>query len=141
MFNQISELRSDLSELIGTFINIYTILLLISLIITFLITQYINRPLKLISKRLKTLSLSRQNEKISYRSNDEIGQLVRQYNQMVDELAEKAEKLAQSEREMAWREMAKQVAHEIKNPLTPMKLSVQFLQKLGKMINKDLKKI
>ena len=132
MFNQISELRSDLSELIGTFINIYTILLLISLIITFLITQYINRPLKLISKRLKTLSLSRQNEKISYRSNDEIGQLVRQYNQMVDELAEKAEKLAQSEREMAWREMAKQVAHEIKNPLTPMKLSVQFLQKTWK---------
>lgn len=129
MFNQITELRSDLSELIGTFINIYTILLLISLIITFIITQYINRPLKLISKRLKTLSLSSQNEKISYRSDDEIGQLVRQYNQMVDELAEKAEKLAQSEREMAWREMAKQVAHEIKNPLTPMKLSVQFLQK------------
>lgn len=132
MFNQISELRVELSELIGKFINIYAILLLVSLIITFIITRYINRPLKLISKRLKTLSLSKQNEKITYRSNDEIGLLVQQYNQMVDELADKAEKLAQSEREIAWREMAKQIAHEIKNPLTPMKLSVQFLQKTWK---------
>jgi two-component system nitrogen regulation sensor histidine kinase NtrY len=136
MFSQITELRGELSELIGAFINIYAILLLISLIFTFLITQYINRPLQLISKRLKSLNLSKQNEKIEYKSNDEIGQLVKQYNQMIDELAEKAEKLAQNEREIAWREMAKQVAHEIKNPLTPMKLSVQFLQRIWKQDKK-----
>jgi len=60
--------------------------------------------------------------------NDEIGKLVNEYNRMIDELARSAELLARSERESAWREMARQVAHEIKNPLTPMKLSVQYLE-------------
>lgn len=69
------------------------------------------------------------NEKIAYQRNDEIGQLVHEYNRMLEELASSADKLAQNERESAWREMAKQVAHEIKNPLTPMKLSVQHLQR------------
>ena len=55
--------------------------------------------------------------------------LVKAYNSMVDKLEESAVKLAQSEREQAWREMAKQVAHEIKNPLTPMRLTVQSFQR------------
>jgi len=75
------------------------------------------------------LKLGKQNEKIEWMQNDEIGSLVIEYNRMVDELAKSADLLAKSERESAWREMAKQIAHEIKNPLTPMKLSVQYLQK------------
>ena len=66
---------------------------------------------------------------IEWKRDDEIGQLVKQYNKMVEALAESADKLSRSERESAWREMAQQVAHEIKNPLTPMKLSVQHLQR------------
>ncbi|MCK7528788.1 MAG: ATP-binding protein [Ignavibacteriales bacterium] len=66
------------------------------------------------------------------KSLDEIGSLIKEYNRMVEELSENAKKLAKSERESAWREMAKQIAHEIKNPLTPMKLSVQYLQRAWK---------
>ena len=75
------------------------------------------------------LRLGTTNEQIQYSRKDEIGELVKEYNRMIDELALSASKLAQSERETAWREMARQVAHEIKNPLTPMKLSVQHLQR------------
>ena len=66
---------------------------------------------------------------IEWKKNDEIGGLIREYNKMVAKLVESASALAKSEREGAWREMARQVAHEIKNPLTPMKLSIQYLQK------------
>jgi nitrogen fixation/metabolism regulation signal transduction histidine kinase len=71
----------------------------------------------------------KKNEHISYSGRDEVGELVKQYNRMTDELEESANKLARTEREMAWREMARQIAHEIKNPLTPMKLNVQQLFK------------
>jgi len=75
------------------------------------------------------VQLGKANKKIKWENEDEIGLLVKQYNQMLDELEKSADLLAKSEREGAWREMAKQVAHEIKNPLTPMKLSIQYLQK------------
>jgi nitrogen fixation/metabolism regulation signal transduction histidine kinase len=80
-------------------------------------------------EKLSNIRLGKRNETLEWKRNDEIGELVREYNRMVDELAVSAEKLARSERESAWREMAKQVAHEIKNPLTPMKLSMQHLQR------------
>jgi nitrogen fixation/metabolism regulation signal transduction histidine kinase len=70
-----------------------------------------------------------KNEPIKWKRKDEIGDLVEQYNLMIDKLAESANILAQSEREGAWRDIAKQIAHEIKNPLTPMKLSVQHLER------------
>jgi nitrogen fixation/metabolism regulation signal transduction histidine kinase len=73
--------------------------------------------------------VGKKSEHLIYRGSDEIGELVKQYNRMVDEIEESAHKLANSEREYAWREMAKQIAHEIKNPLTPMKLNVQQLFK------------
>jgi nitrogen fixation/metabolism regulation signal transduction histidine kinase len=75
------------------------------------------------------VELGKKSEHLYYKGNDEVGELVRQYNRMVDELDESAQKLANSEREYAWREMAKQIAHEIKNPLTPMKLNIQQLFK------------
>ena len=72
---------------------------------------------------MKAVNLGRLNEAINWDRNDEIGDLVNEYNKMVGKLDESAAALAKSEREGAWREMARQVAHEIKNPLTPMKLS------------------
>jgi nitrogen fixation/metabolism regulation signal transduction histidine kinase len=81
----------------------------------------------MLSEGLASVELGKKTEPLSYKGNDEIGDLVRQYNRMLEELDESATKLANSEREYAWREMAKQIAHEIKNPLTPMKLNVQQL--------------
>jgi nitrogen fixation/metabolism regulation signal transduction histidine kinase len=81
---------------------------------------------------ISRLSYGKNNEKIEWKRRDEIGQMVDEYNRMIDELAKSADLLARSERETAWREMARQVAHEIKNPLTPMKLSVQHLEKAWK---------
>jgi two-component system, NtrC family, nitrogen regulation sensor histidine kinase NtrY len=78
---------------------------------------------------MKDVNLGRMNEEITWNRDDEIGDLVKEYNKMVTKLGESAEALAKTEREGAWREMARQVAHEIKNPLTPMKLSIQYLQK------------
>ncbi|HPV57403.1 MAG TPA: ATP-binding protein, partial [Tenuifilaceae bacterium] len=72
------------------------------------------------------------NELIEYSGNDEVGQLIREYNRMVEELAWSAKELARNQRESAWREMAKQIAHEVKNPLTPIKLSLQYLVKAKK---------
>lgn len=83
----------------------------------------------MIRERFSTLNLSSGIEKIDYQSSDELGDLINEYNLMVEKLAESAAQLARSERESAWREMARQVAHEIKNPLTPMKLSIQHLEK------------
>src|SRR6201985_3557030 len=78
---------------------------------------------------MQEIALGKANEVIEWARNEEIGGLVKEYNKMVEKLEESAAALAKSEREGAWREMARQVAHEIKNPLTPMKLSIQYLQK------------
>jgi nitrogen fixation/metabolism regulation signal transduction histidine kinase len=83
----------------------------------------------MLSEGLASVELGKKSEHLLYRGSDEIGELVRQYNRMLDELEDSARKLTNSEREYAWREMAKQIAHEIKNPLTPMKLNVQQLLK------------
>jgi len=78
---------------------------------------------------MREVNLGRVNEEITWKNRDEIGALVHEYNTMVRKLEASADALAKSEREGAWREMARQVAHEIKNPLTPMKLSIQHLQR------------
>jgi nitrogen fixation/metabolism regulation signal transduction histidine kinase len=111
------------------FINIYVFLIIIGFFIGLIVSNYITRPLRLLTVKLGNLTFGKSNEKLAWRRNDEVGKLVEEYNRKIDELAKSAEMLAQSERESAWREMARQIAHEIKNPLTPMKLSVQYLQK------------
>ena len=109
--------------------NVYVFLLICAAILAFFISNSITRPLTLISEKLRILNLNKQNERIEWKSHDEIGVLIGEYNKMIEELEQSARKLARSERESAWREMAKQIAHEIKNPLTPMKLSIQYLQR------------
>jgi nitrogen fixation/metabolism regulation signal transduction histidine kinase len=126
----------EISTLVVAFINLYVLLFLASIIVAVFISNQITRPLTLIQENLQRMTLGKRNAPIAYKRNDEIGSLVKEYNKKVDELAESAELLARSERESAWREMAKQIAHEIKNPLTPMKLNIQHLQRTkGK--NKD----
>jgi nitrogen fixation/metabolism regulation signal transduction histidine kinase len=111
-------------------INIYVLLFALSIITAIFISSYVTKPLKLIQEKLSNIKLGKANEPIEWEDNDEIGSLVSEYNRMIAELAKSADLLAKSERESAWREMAKQVAHEIKNPLTPMKLSVQHLKRI-----------
>ena len=134
----------EISTFIVAFINLYVLLLLASIVVAVFIANQITRPLVVIQENLQKMELGKHNEPIYYRRNDEIGSLVREYNKKVDELAVSADLLARSERESAWREMAKQVAHEIKNPLTPMKLNIQHLQRArgkGKEYNEYIERV
>ncbi|MDK2978469.1 MAG: two-component system, NtrC family, nitrogen regulation sensor histidine kinase NtrY [Bacteroidales bacterium] len=136
-FTKQSALRKEIFTIVVAVVNIYFFLILLSIIIAIFVSNNITKPLQLIQERFRAIDLGKKNEPIQYESQDEIGSLIKEYNRMVSELTENAEKLAKSERESAWREMAKQIAHEIKNPLTPMKLSVQYLQKAWKEKNPD----
>jgi two-component system, NtrC family, nitrogen regulation sensor histidine kinase NtrY len=128
-FAKQDESKNEISTFLVTFINVYILLILFGVFITVLVSNYITAPLAILAKKMSQLRLGLVNEKIAWKQNDEIGQLVSEYNRMIDELARSADLLAKSERESAWRAMARQVAHEIKNPLTPMKLSAQYLEK------------
>jgi signal transduction histidine kinase len=108
----------------------YVFMLLIAVGLAYFLSKYITKTLKTISTKINQTRLEKRNEKIEIdNTTEEISTLVNSYNSMIDELEESAVKLATSEREQAWREMAKQVAHEIKNPLTPMRLTVQSFQR------------
>ena len=128
-FSRSAELTTEISTVVVGFINLYVVLFIIIGLIAYLITRNISYPLALIQQRLSGTRLGEKNEPISWYRNDEIGELVKQYNQMIEQLEASARKLAETEREGAWREIARQIAHEIKNPLTPMKLSIQHLQR------------
>lgn len=128
-FARQEEIRRDVSKLLATFSNLYILMAVLALIVALFLARYVTGPLKLIRTQLGKFSLGQSNAKVKWQGTDEIGGLVAEYNRMIDELAVSAEKLAKSEREHAWRQMARQVAHEIKNPLTPIKLSMQLLLK------------
>ncbi|CAM3408257.1 sensor histidine kinase [Zobellia roscoffensis] len=120
------ELREFLMRLGG----VYFLMLLIAIGLAYFISTYITRSLQTISDMLDRTDLRKSNQKILIDNpSEEIEKLVSSYNAMIDELEHSAVKLARSEREQAWREMAKQVAHEIKNPLTPMRLTVQSFER------------
>ena len=131
-FRMQSVLAREISNLIVAVINFTLLLIVITMSLAVFISGRLTSPLSMLSSRLASVELGKKSEHLSYNGNDEIGELVKQYNRMVDEIEESAQKLANSEREYAWREMAKQIAHEIKNPLTPMKLNVQQLFKSWK---------
>ncbi|HJW31473.1 MAG TPA: histidine kinase dimerization/phospho-acceptor domain-containing protein, partial [Saprospiraceae bacterium] len=116
------------STFLMTLLNAYVFIFLIAISMAVVMSRSITRPVAQLSEKLKKIRLGKKNETISWSIDDEVGELIRDYNGMVSKLDESAMMLAQTERDTAWREMAKQVAHEIKNPLTPMKLSIQYLQ-------------
>ncbi|WP_148868649.1 sensor histidine kinase [Tenacibaculum adriaticum] len=120
------EQKTELREFMLRLLLVYLLMLLIAIALAYFLSSYITRSIQTISEKIKETRLNKRNEKITLDSaSSEINSLVDAYNNMIDQLEDSAVKLAQSEREQAWREMAKQVAHEIKNPLTPMRLSVQ----------------
>jgi len=129
-FTRESEIREQTISLIGRIANIYLLLSILAGISGFFAANTISKPLQRLKAAMRRTNITGSPELISYKENDEIGQLVNEYNRMVTELSKNAQLLAQSEKEKVWREMARQIAHEIKNPLTPIKLSLQQLIKL-----------
>lgn len=120
----------DLEEFLIRMAFVYFFMFLLAIGLAYFISSYVTRNIKTITQKMSSMRLNKQNEKIILnKASYEIATLIDAYNQMVDELEDSAVKLAKSEREQAWREMAKQVAHEIKNPLTPMRLTVQSFQR------------
>ncbi|PZD77443.1 two-component sensor histidine kinase [Mesonia sp. K7] len=110
--------------------QVYLVLIAVAIILAYLLSSYITSSLKTVSDKIYATRLDRKNKKIEVKNaSEEIKSLIKAYNSMIDELEESAVKLAANEREQAWREMAKQVAHEIKNPLTPMRLTVQSFER------------
>lgn len=129
-FARQKDLEKELTAYLTTLINIYTILFAITTLIALLVSNLLTKPLRIIKQQISNIQFGKFNEALQWQSKDEIGNLVVEYNNMLIKLEKSSELLAQSERESAWREMAKQVAHEIKNPLTPMKLNIQHLQRV-----------
>lgn len=121
-------LREDVSKLIITLINLYAFIFLLSSFIAFIITNRLTQSFSLIVNQFSKINLNKTNKPLSWPYKDEIGLLISEYNRTLRSLENSTVQLQKSEREMAWREMAKQIAHEIKNPLTPMRLSLQMLQ-------------
>ena len=128
-FRMQSVLAREISNLIVAVINFALLLVVITMTLAVFISGRLTSPLMMLGEGLASVGVGKKSEHLKYTGSDEIGELVKQYNMMVDEIEISAHRLANSEREFAWREMAKQVAHEIKNPLTPMKLNVQQLFK------------
>ncbi len=127
-FTSESNLKKEISNFLVTIINLNAFIFLIAGIVALFITHRITKSFAVISEKMKKINLEKRNEYIEWERDDELGALVVEYNKMVSKLDDSAKALVKTEREGAWREMARQVAHEIKNPLTPMKLSMQFLQ-------------
>jgi len=122
-------LDRQVTDVVASILSVFASLFLILLILSYFASNILTNPLRLVAQKLKKTSLDKLNERLEWHSDDEIGILMREYNKMLKKLEESKVALSMSEKQTAWREMAKQVAHEIKNPLTPMKLSIQQLQR------------
>ncbi|PDH53939.1 MAG: two-component sensor histidine kinase [Cryomorphaceae bacterium MED-G11] len=139
-FQDVSFAESELNVFLSTLYQIYFIMLVVAIVLAYFISRFVTRSIETIRVKIGQTGLLKKNEKI-YLNNatKEIDSLVNSYNKMIDDLEDSAERLAKTEREQAWQEMAKQVAHEIKNPLTPMRLTVQSFQKNSGFKSEDEK--
>ena len=131
-FSNEADYKTRVGALLNAMINVYALVFIAIGLLAVIIARQITNPLNIIQMSLSKTIYGQKNEPIKWQRNDEIGALITEYNNMIAALEQSAQKLAQSERESAWREMAKQVAHEIKNPLTPLKLGLQLLEKSWK---------
>ncbi len=137
-FAKQTEVKQAYYLMIFTFINLFVFLGIIGTVIAVAFSRIITRPLKVLQENIASIQIDKPNKPIQWANEDEIGKLITEYNKMIDKLEHSAELLKQSERESAWREVAQQIAHEIKNPLTPMKLNVQYLDKAFREKDPDL---
>ncbi|MDR2414397.1 MAG: HAMP domain-containing histidine kinase [Odoribacteraceae bacterium] len=128
-FSKSDELNREIFFLVIISVNVAIIVIILTLFLSHVVAGRMVKPLRMVNEKLRRTRLGGKNERIVYNKQDEVGALVKEYNDMVDKLEESARKLSRAEREAAWQKMARQVAHEIKNPLTPMKLNIQFLQR------------
>ncbi len=131
------ELNDEISNVLVSLINVYALIFFLSGIFAIVISNSIIRSFRLLIDQFRNIRL-RHNEYIEWPYKDEIGVLVKEYNAMMQKVEMMASRLARTEREAAWREIARQVAHEIKNPLTPMKLNIQYLQQAIKNDRPDI---
>lgn len=132
-----TDYQEKISPFINTLINIYALVFMLIGVLAVFLANQITSPLTFIQENISRTKLGQINKPIKWSRQDEIGSLIREYNKMISKLELSANKLARSERESAWREMAKQVAHEIKNPLTPLKLGLQLLKRSWKEQDPD----
>ena len=122
-------MKNEYKEFLNLLITVNIIILIVAILLALFLSKYITHSLSKISQKIKSTSLDKPNPKIDFKKTvSELKPMIVAYNDMIDELEESAQKLAQTEREDAWQLMARQVAHEIKNPLTPMRLTVQSFQ-------------
>jgi len=128
-FTHQDALTEEISNTIMTLLNFYIVIILLAVIVSVMMSNQLTHPLMMLQEKFRNIKLGAKNDPIHYKRNDEVGGLVKEYNRAIEELARSANRLARSERESAWREMARQIAHEINNPLTPMKLSIQHLKR------------
>jgi nitrogen fixation/metabolism regulation signal transduction histidine kinase len=135
LFGQQEAYEQQIERFFKAAINVFVLLLAISVFVALIVSNWLIGPLQVVAQSVRNLELGKNNQKISYQNDDEIGALVKAYNDKLAELEQAAQQIVRSERESAWRDLAQQIAHEIKNPLTPMKLNIQHL--LRKIEDKD----
>ncbi len=129
-FDSEEQLLNEQREILSNILNAFTFIFVIFIVLSFLASRILTYPFKYLTERIKRTTLSNLNEPLHWNADDEIGLMVGEYNKMLLNLEKNKKALAMSEKESAWREMAQQVAHEIKNPLTPMKLKLQHLKRV-----------
>ncbi|MBX3102241.1 MAG: HAMP domain-containing histidine kinase [Bacteroidetes bacterium] len=117
----------QVEKFLAYLINVYVFIIMVLVLVGLFLSRTLTNPLTLLRHKLDQTNLGLAYEPIEWDSKDEIGRIIQSYNHMLQKLAESEQKLAKRQRDFAWTEMARQVAHEIKNPLTPMKLSIQHL--------------
>jgi two-component system nitrogen regulation sensor histidine kinase NtrY len=126
---QQEQLQEEKSRTLAYLFGALLLLVVVVVLTGVVLANALAQPIAQLRQGLEAVGEGRFTRSLSVDTRDEIGDLVQTFNEMRDQLAESRRKLARQERELAWREMARQVAHEIKNPLTPMKLSIQHLRR------------
>ncbi|MEM6643687.1 MAG: HAMP domain-containing sensor histidine kinase [Bacteroidota bacterium] len=126
-FDSRNHLRRQQIDVFDGLIIIFAFIFILVILVGNFVLNNLLYPLRMVAGKIRQITLEEINKPIKYESSDEIGSLVRDYNQMLVKLELSKEALAKSQKETAWKEIAKQVAHEIKNPLTPMQLKIQQL--------------
>ena len=122
-----NEINEELTEILTFIFGIYFIVIIILLVFVTFLTHRFSSPILKLQNATERISMGDSNVELKINRKDEIGNLLESFNKMAKELESSKDKLKKAEREAAWRDIARRVAHEIKNPLTPMKLSIQHL--------------
>lgn len=129
-FNSSYQIEKKKINVLTIILNVFAIAFILLLVASFFVTKGLTSPLKLIANKLRKVETGHENEPLYWGANDELGLLIDEYNQMLVKIEESKKTIVKTEKEQAWKEMAQQVAHEIKNPLTPMRLKLQHLKRV-----------